>query len=150
MMSAMDLITISSAVVLLCLVVFFVALPLLASRRRLSRHASGTRVRQLTEQKEQFYATIKELEFDCELGKLLEPDYRRLRAEVEQQALDVLRILDQLNGGASQNEVREHLEKEILDRRVAAAPVCPSCAITLRPDDLFCSQCGARLAPQPD
>jgi hypothetical protein len=149
-MSAMDLITISSAAVLLCVVVFFVAAPLATSRRHLSRQASGTRVRQLTEQKEQLYATIKELEFDRQLGKLLEADYLRLRADVEQQALDLLRILDQLNGGSSKPDVQKGLEQEILQRRESTAPVCPACAIALRPDDLFCSQCGAPLAPQPN
>ena len=149
-MSAMDLITTAVAAVLLLAVVFYIAVPLVASRGRLFRQTNNARVRQLTEQKEQLYATIKELEFDHQLGKLLETDYLRLREDVEQQALEVLHVLDQVDGGASHLEVQESLEKEILQRRAGSAPpVCPSCAIPLRADDLFCSQCGARLVPQP-
>ena len=149
-MSAMDLVTTVSAAVLLLAAVFYTAIPLVTSRGRLLRQTSGARVRQLTEQKEQLYATIKELEFDRQLGKLLETDYRRLREDVEQQALEVLHLLDQLNGGPSHLEAQEQLETEILRRRaVSASPVCPSCSTPLRPDDLFCSQCGARLVPQP-
>ena len=149
-MSTMDLVTTVSAVVLLLAVVFYIAIPLVASRGRLLRQTSDARVRQLTEQKEQLYATIKELEFDRQLGKLLETDYRRLREDVEQQALEVLHLLDQLNGGPSHLEAQEQLETEILRRRaVSAPPVCPSCATPMRSDDLFCSQCGARLVPQP-
>ncbi len=149
-MSTMDLITIVGATILLLAVVFFTATPLVASRSRLFRQTNSAQVRQLTEQKEQLYATIKELEFDRQLGKLLETDYLRLREEVEQQALVVLHDLDQLNGGPSLLEWQESLETEILQRRTVSAPaVCPSCAIPLRPDDLFCSQCGARLVPQP-
>lgn len=146
----MDLITTAGATVLLLAVVFYIALPLVASRGRLLRQASGARVRQLTEQKEQLYATIKELEFDRQLGKLLETDYLRLREDVEQQAIEVLHVLDQLNGGPSHLELLENLEKEILQRRVGSAPpVCPTCAIPVHPNDLFCSRCGARLVAQP-
>lgn len=149
-MSATDLITTVGAAILLLAVVFYTAGPLLASRGRLFRQTNSAQVRQLTEQKEQLYATIKELEFDRQLGKLLETDYLHLREDVEQQALVVLHDLDQLNGGPTHLEWQESLEKEILQRRTVSTPaVCPSCAIPLRPDDLFCSQCGAHLVPQP-
>ena len=148
-MTTIDLIAIAGAIALFLAVVFYIAVPLVGSRGRILRQVDGARVRQLMEQKEQLYATIKELEFDRQLGKLLEADYRRLREDVEQQALEVLHHLDQLDGGRSQVQVREHLEKEILRRRTgSAAPVCPSCAVLLRPDDHFCSQCGARLVQQ--
>ena len=94
-----DLITAVGAAMLLGAVVFYVAVPLAASRRRSFQQMSGVRVRQLSEQREQIYATIKELEFDHQLGKLLEADYLRLREEMEGQALAILHDLDQLDGG---------------------------------------------------
>ena len=46
------------------------------------------------------YATLKELEFDHETGKLIEEDYRELRARYAAEAAQILRRIDDLEGAA--------------------------------------------------
>ena len=145
----MDVLAVICGVLLLFAVGFYVAIPLLTPHRKEYQLAGGTRVHQLMEQKEQLYATIKELEFDHQLGKLLGPDYQRLRKDLEGQAVAVLRDLDQADG-RSYTELQELLEMEVRRRRkqpTATAQACRSCATPLQPQDHFCSHCGS---PVPD
>ena len=47
-------------------------------------------------QREGTYATLKELDFDFETGKLIEQDYRELRARYSAEAARILQRIDQL------------------------------------------------------
>jgi hypothetical protein len=47
-------------------------------------------------QREGVYATLKELDFDYETGKLIEQDYRELRARYSAEAARILQRIDQL------------------------------------------------------
>lgn len=47
-------------------------------------------------QKAEAYAAIKEVEFDRQMGKLSDEDYRLLRDRYERQALEALAQLDRL------------------------------------------------------
>lgn len=140
--------------------------PLLTARRPWQRQTGGARLRlELTERKEQLYASIKELEFDRSLGKMSQEDYQGLRVGLEGEALDVLRQLDSLDGHAAAEGEAAALAARIEadaaalgamsgdpatapTARAAAAPVgafCPGCGQPRRAAHRFCPHCGERL-----
>ncbi|MGH7898571.1 MAG: hypothetical protein ACREQQ_11500 [Candidatus Binatia bacterium] len=45
-------------------------------------------------QKDEALSAIKDAEFDFQLGKLSEPDYRQLRARLETEALEAMTVLE--------------------------------------------------------
>jgi hypothetical protein len=126
----------------------YVVYPLLAFGRRPPVPAPNAAAGQpLLERKEQLYAAIKELEFDQELGKVASADYEHLRRELESEALELIRQLDQMNGRA---DLEKKIEDEIRALRHRASPSgpegCARCGAAARAGDRFCSRCGAPLA----
>ena len=138
---------------LLLVLVFFVGYPFFASRQQTQIRSASASSRQLQERKEQLYSSIKELDFDQQLGKLSAEDHARLRNQLESQALEVMQQLDALDGHSRSRDgadpLQERIERAVRDRRTrptaAAADRCPSCGADHRPGDLFCAQCGAHL-----
>lgn len=63
--------------------------------------------RELREEKRRVLRAINELQFDYEMGKLSDADYRSVRELYEARAIEVMRALDQ--DGALHPEVLEHL-----------------------------------------
>jgi hypothetical protein len=59
------------------------------------------RQRELLSQKESAYAAIKELDFDYRMGKLSDEDYKALRTQYEQQAISLLKQLDELGASSA-------------------------------------------------
>ena len=153
----MDPIVLLACALLLVGCGYYIGRPLLGQRGRSSSNASA---RQLTERKEQLYASILELEFDRELGKLPEEDFQRMRGELETEALAVIHQLDQLNGLASTESIEQRIEREVaaLQEQVrsepappqtapkapqpASAKFCGQCGTARSAQDRFCTQCG--------
>jgi hypothetical protein len=84
-----------SGLVLISAIAMFVAAPLFKPERESER--SGAREDQAArweKQKTDAYAAIKEAEFDQQMGKLTEEDYRLLREKYEARALEALAQLD--------------------------------------------------------
>jgi hypothetical protein len=80
-------------------------------------------------------AAIRDLDHDYETGKVSEADYESFREELRARALALLR--------------EERLPQKPQPTLDPAA--CPACAVSLRPGDRFCAQCGApieREAPE--
>ena len=131
---------------------FYVARPFLTSERQTSQRPKGEDLaRELVERKGQLYSAIKELEFDQALGKLSSTDFRRLRSDLEEDALEVMRQLDQINGSSDSAGLRKKIEDDILSLRQNASPSatsCPNCAARCHVEDRFCSLCGTRLKEQ--
>lgn len=139
--------------------------PVLTSRHVWQRHTGSARVRlELTERKEQFFASIKELEFDHSLGKISTEDYTSLRAELETDALAVLKQLDGLDGSAEAedgDDLVARIEDDVEQLRDAAptapgAPAaprsyafCPSCGQARATAHQFCPHCGGRFDDTP-
>ena len=157
----MDIGVISACLLLLGLCGYFVARPLLTLQ---NATAGDVSVRQLNERKEQIYASIIELTFDNELGKLPDADFQRMRGELESQALSILEQLDQRGQQSSGGDIEQRIEREIvaLQRQtehpdlprveprpefpptppMAAAKFCGQCGTARRGADRFCTQCG--------
>ena len=148
---AVDYLIPLACVSLLAVLVLYIGYPLFATRLPArSPTTSAASARDLLERKEQLFAGIKELEFDRNTGKLAEEDYRQLRAELEAEALGVLRELDQLNGEVDSATLQSRIEADVRDLRqttAAAGPDrCPSCEAPHQTRARFCSQCGQRFA----
>jgi hypothetical protein len=80
-------------------------------------------------------AAIRDLDHDYETGKVSEADYESFREELRARALALLR-----------EERLPQKPQPTLD-----PTACPACAVSLRPGDRFCAQCGApieREAPE--
>jgi len=83
-----------AAAVLASLVAFLVLRPL---RTRAPAEPAADRRADLEAAKEAKYREIKDAELDFRMGKLSEPDWRALDAELRAQAIEILRQLDRLD-----------------------------------------------------
>jgi hypothetical protein len=86
------------APILFILVILYVAHPFLMDvqqeqrkERRLTRREKADRV------KDEVFATLKDIEMDYHMGKLSEDDYRHLRSEFEERAIEAFDEVDRLN-----------------------------------------------------
>jgi NADH pyrophosphatase NudC (nudix superfamily) len=132
------------------------------TRGHVWQRATGSRrqVLELTEHKEQLYASIKELEFDHSLGKMSAEDYGAVRGGLEAEAVEVLQRLDQL-ADANDAGVRldERIEADIASHRGALATTtqpatnpaahafCHSCGEKRDAAFRFCPHCGQSFTP---
>jgi hypothetical protein len=154
---------------LLLLAVLAAVVQPVLTRRHAWRRATGVNRRrvELTERKEQLYASLKELEFDHSLGKMTEEDYEAVRHGLEADAVTVLRDLDALEqaGDASAatpatpvgDAAHERIEADIARRRSVQAPVAQAPASAPAPASqpasgatphAFCHACGQRRTPE--
>ena len=83
-----------AALVLAAIVSFLVLQPL---RSHASTDSSLDRRDDLEAAKEAKYREIKDAELDYRMGKLSEPDWRALDAELRAQAIEILKQLDDLD-----------------------------------------------------
>jgi hypothetical protein len=83
-------------IIILAVVAFIISLPFFREEKEEEETVFQTnRKDQLLSEKESLYATIKELDFDHEMGKLSDEDYEQLKNEYTSKALAVLKTLDQ-------------------------------------------------------
>lgn len=142
----MDLVLPIACTLILLLVGWFVARPLLAGApSQAALPATHTPVWQMHERKERLYTTIKELELDHSQEKLSDEDYRHQRQTLEAEALVLLEQLDQLNGGVENGDLLEQIEADIRTMRRAE---CSHCGQPRRAGDRFCPHCGRELPPE--
>lgn len=155
-MTWITLITLLFAVLLAALAVGFVILPLVRPGRRVLVDEEGP-LADLILRKDTVLQSIKELEFDYQTEKLSEEDYQRLDGRLRQQAIALLRQIEQAMPAAAGMEAQ--LEEAIRQRRqVTARPAvatpadpadevmaCPRCHSSVRATDNFCPKCGFAL-----
>lgn len=109
-------------------------------------------------EQEAIYATIRDLDHDFETGKLEEADYERMRTEMRNKAIALLRSArgpaaaaprpqakDPATGeteisGASQSTGRAPAQET-----ASAGSFCTECGGALQPQWRFCSHCGAEI-----
>jgi hypothetical protein len=127
--------------------------PILTTRQAWVRPSNLARSRlELTEQKEQLYSSIRELEFDHSLGKVSDTDFETLRVDLESQAVTTLRRLDGLQTTATPDEadLTARIETDLQTvsppataaTTPAVAKFCSSCGAARQPVHKFCAQCG--------
>ena len=117
--------------------------------------AQDQEVEQLTLQKETLYTAIRDLDFDYHTGKVDEQDFTELRSRLENEAIDLLRALDEVDPFAS---LDDELERQIAALRqtpsapavaalngLSAPSACTYCGAPLQGDENFCAACGHTL-----
>lgn len=119
--------------------------------------ATGRRKKELEREKQSLLKALKELEFDHEMGKVSDADFREIGGGYRARAMRVLRQLDEQGAdykalvekelkarlGAPREEKPEEPEKPA----VAAKPArCASCGTTNDGDAVFCKKCGKTVA----
>lgn len=127
---------------------FFVGSPFVRQRLDDSREGEATReLEQLMLHKETVYTAIRDLDFDFQTGKVDDDDYRAVRRQLEDEAVDVLRRIDVVDPLAV---LDDEIERQILvirqqqnanlDPKLAGA--CAGCHAALQGDEKFCPACG--------
>jgi hypothetical protein len=113
-----------------------------------------TKKRQLTETKDQILSSLRELEFDLQLGKLNDEAYESLRKDLENKAILVIDQLDRLEqeNAITDSHLIQKLEVEIsqinLDTQnqtkdlPLASNFCSQCGNKRMKEDKYCTQCG--------
>jgi ribosomal protein L40E len=97
---------------------------------------------------------LRELEFDREMGKLSESDYKSLYTTLEQRALKAMAALERFRvdpprGKGSVRRI-ESARGAVGAPRVAPREInfCPQCGARCPADSQFCGECGVRLRPR--
>lgn len=115
----------------------------------------------LLSKKNKIYTDIKDLDFEFNIGKMAEEDYRSLRKQSMAEVAEVIRQIDALGGAAVDGNGKitdEYLEKLISAKRkikvtegeavIASNPdilACSQCGFENNMDAKFCSECGTKL-----
>ena len=125
--------------------VVFIGEPLLG-QRRLQQQGDATprtqEIERLNLHKEGLYTAIQDLDFDYQTGKVDQRDYTALREQLEGEAIDTLRALDDVDPLAALDEA---LEQQIARLRAAsseASSSCANCGADGPEDAGFCAVCG--------
>ena len=155
----MSLVISVACLALLGVFVAAVVQPVIAAPLAWRRQTGSARRRlELTERKEQLYASIKELEFDHRVGKISKDDHDSLRAELESQAVEVLSGLRRLEAQDPDQGLHRRIEEDVRNltagredgaRPSADSGACPDCGRAREPGYRFCPDCGFRLGDPP-
>ena len=138
------------SIAMVCL--FVVARPLMKVHDFFA--TADTKKRLLTETKDQILSSLRELEFDLQLGKLNDEEYKSLREDLENKAIVVIDQLDrlELENEIADSDLIQKLEVEIphisQDTQIQtkdlprASNFCSQCGNKRMKEDKYCTQCG--------
>jgi hypothetical protein len=90
---------------------------------------------------------LRELEFDHEMGKIHDADYRSLRAKLEERALAAMTALEPVRraGRATMLRVAPRRTRPSSPPPQMAVNFCPQCGVRAGGGHNFCANCGASL-----
>ncbi len=133
---------------------YFVVRPLVIPRQSDddSSLKGDDRLKQLTLKKDRAYATIKELEFDANMGKISKEDFETLKRQYMFEAADSLKEIDELETvktkktGLKEKDV-ERKTSTLRQNKSAKKPriLCVECGTRAALRARFCPSCGAKL-----
>ena len=125
------------------------------------------RLKALRDEKDSLYNSIKDIEFDYEIGKLSKKDFEELDISYKRKAIYLIKEIDEAEGrinltGTGKKaisdaksvgegkSVQAHTEMEILRSRKPTDTIdphmkCLNCGKDCNRDDIFCSKCGNKL-----
>lgn len=106
--------------ILIAAVFAFLAYPLFTPTRE-ENSPSSNALETLIAQRDSAYAAIRDLDFDFQLGKLSESDYRTLRERYKARAASVLQQIDAVSGDVAAS-ADARIEEEVTRRRAAKTP----------------------------
>lgn len=114
---------------------------------------SGRRKKELEREKASLLKALKELEFDHEMGKVSDVDFREIGGQYRARAMRVLRQLDEQGA-----DYKALVDKELKARlgaksaepappsKIDKEPACASCGTRNDADAVFCKKCGKKVA----
>lgn len=139
----------------LVLAAAFVLRPVLQPAELGSR-AGSRRLSQLQAERDRILDSLREIDLDHDMGKLLPDDYHSQREALASRGASVLRQIDEAGGAgpapAPVTELEAELEAAVRRLRrsdQARDRFCGQCGTGLQPDDRFCANCGARVPDTP-
>jgi cytochrome c-type biogenesis protein CcmI len=142
-----------AAIILVVAVALFVAAPLtdgLLARRRVG--VDDLELERLEHEQALAVQGLRELEFDHEMGKVDDADYRSLREPLERRALAAMSALEpaRTEGHATATTLRLASRRAKPVTAAAAVPIryanfCPQCGARARATYNFCAECGTPL-----
>lgn len=125
----------------------FVIKPLFS--RSTNADGAGSLEQSLEDQKLELYGALRDLEYDRQMGKIADADYKELHESLTDEALT---LLEQMDGHRSIAEVKQDpLEQEITRYRARRDPKpnsevrCPRCGQVVPGGFRFCGECGAAV-----
>ena len=135
-----------AAIMIVASVALFVAAPLAGGLFRRRRVANELDLERLEHERGLAVQGLRELEFDHEMGKLDDADYRELKATLEARALAAMGTIDRAKDAGRVASIR------LASRRSKAGPkqtpsfnFCPQCGMQAGGGHNFCGGCGAAL-----
>ncbi len=118
----MDLGAVFLLLATLLLIGLFISSPFVDRHRMTVVSAEEQELSSLLAERDRLLSALQDLDFDHTLGKIPDNDYPRMRADLMQQAANVLRRLDTFQPqAASDADVESRIEAVIAARRVDAA-----------------------------
>jgi hypothetical protein len=110
----------------------------------------------LKNKKDSAYATIRELEFDLNMGKLSEEDFQILKRQYIQEAVGYMKEMDKLKSPPAtiskpvDTDLEEEIEPEntairIPEKTKGKYIYCTSCGEKAAVERRFCAACGSNL-----
>lgn len=135
--------TVFVAVVLAMLTFAFIFYPLFKQKSRSFDSGGDEEIQELYSRRDTTYSTLKELEFDFQSGILTDEDYRELEARYKQNAISILKDIDNVKKGTG---VEEEIERQVRELRRSKDGFCPQCGAKYQKNDRFCSGCGTALS----
>ncbi len=142
------------AIILSIILLIYVIIPLTEKKYKLAFVPfikKNKKENDLRERKNELLRALKEIEFEYQMGKLSEKDYKDLRNDYQTNALKILKELDEKNNGKSEiddieNEIRKYRSKK---KNVSASTkhlkYCPNCEKRVDAKFKFCTNCGKSL-----
>jgi hypothetical protein len=138
----------AAAILIVAAVALFVAAPLSGGfPRRRGATSRELELERLEHERGLAVQGLRELEFDHEMGKLDEVDYRDLKRSLEDRALAAMSAIERLRGAVRVAERTAPMRLPL--RAVSAKPVmnfCPQCGVPVGLGHNFCAGCGASLS----
>lgn len=119
---------------------FYVVFPIVQARTRAGRrvNSSNNHPSELVERKQTIYAAIKDIEFDYQMGKLSKEDYQELRQQYKDEAVRLLKEIDQKEKKVTKGAIRTN-------KKDAQANFCWICGTALVIGEKFCPNCGEKI-----
>jgi ribosomal protein L32/HAMP domain-containing protein len=140
-----------AAIMIVASVALFVAAPLAGGLFRRRRVANELDLERLEHERGLAVQGLRELEFDHEMGKLDDADYRELKATLEARALAAIGAIDRAKGAGRVATMRlasrRSKASSAMQTAVRRFNFCPQCGVRSGAAHNFCAECGAALNP---
>lgn len=124
----------------------FVVYPIVQTKKGLRyKIGSNHRARELEDRKEAIYAAIKDIEFDYQMGKLSEEDFTELRQQYKEEAISLLKKIDEIQKKQMKSEKIHAKQKQPIKADSKEINFCWICGTVITEGNKFCANCGNKL-----